>query len=426
MKRFSPSVAATAQALAEGRTDPPALLAISLRAVRGREAEVRAWSHIDDDGARKRAARLTAELRQSGARGGLHGVPFALKDIFDTAGLPTEWGSPLCKGRVPASDCALAARFEALGAVLVGKTHTAAFAYYDAAPTRNPHNPAHTPGGSSSGSAAAVACGMVPLAVGSQTQGSILRPASFCGVVGFKPTFGKLPLAGVMPFAPTLDHAGLFTADAADMQAVWRALGFAADAAPCGAVAAVDWPPPSAAAGALDDSMRNAFDAALRKIENAGLAVERLPCPRFFDALPAALRTVMYYEGAQQHGALFRAHGGAVGEKLAALLDEGLRIPRRDYRDALAVIHACRAAFAQWTAARPVIAAPAALGPAPAGLDSTGDPAANAPFTALGAPAISIPMGKSLGGLPLGLQLAAARGADDALLSTARLVEQLL
>ena len=424
MNRFSPSVAETAQALSAGRTTPPALLEIALRAGRENEAVVRAWRHIDGAGARERAGRLSAELRQPGARSGLCGVPFGVKDIFDTAGVPTEWGTPLCKGRVPAKDCALVARLKALGAVLVGKTHTTAFAYYDAAPTRNPHNPAHTPGGSSSGSAAAVACGMVPLAVGSQTQGSVLRPASFCGVVGFKPTFGKLPLAGVMPFAPTLDHAGLFTADAADMQAVWRALGFASDAAPCGAVAAVPWPPPPA--GPLDGSMRDALEAALRTIENAGFQVERLPRPSFFDALPAALRTVMRYEAAQQHGELFRAHGAAVGEKLAALLDEGLRIAPEDYRDALASLRAARTAFAEWAAGRTVIASPAALGPAPRGLDSTGDPAANAPFTALGAPAIAIPMGKSPDGLPLGLQLAAAPGADSLLLNTACVLEQLL
>lgn len=426
MNRFSPSIAETAQALAEGKTDPRKLVETSLRAIRGREADVRAWSHVDAAGARESANEMTAELRQSGARSGLHGVPFALKDIFDTAGLPTEWGSPLRKGRVPASDCALAARLKALGAVLVGKTHTTAFAYYDAAPTRNPHNLAHTPGGSSSGSAAAAACGMVPLAVGSQTQGSVLRPASFCGVVGFKPTFGKLPLAGAMPFAPTLDTAGLFTADVADAQAVWRALGFSTDSAPCAAAAAFDWPPPSNPASALDDSMRNALDAALRKMENAGMRIKRLPRPRFFDDLPAALRAVMYYEAAQQHGALFRKHGAAVGEKLAVLLDEGLRIDSGRYRDALAAVHACRAAFAQWAAERPVIAAPAALGPAPRGLDFTGGPAANAPFTALGAPAVSIPMGKSAEGLPLGLQLAAAPGADAMLLRTARLVERLL
>ena len=286
--------------------------------------------------------------------------------------------------------------------MLVGKTHTTAFAYYDAAPTRNPHNPAHTPGGSSSGSAAAVACGMVPLAVGSQTQGSVLRPASFCGVVGFKPTFGKLPLAGVMPFAPTLDHAGLFTADAADMQAVWRALGFASDAAPCGAVAAVPWPPPPA--GPLDGSMRDALEAALRTIENAGFQVERLSRPSFFDALPAALRTVMRYEAAQQHGELFRGAWSRGRRKARRAPRRRTAHRPRGLSDALASLRAARTAFAEWAAGRTVIASPAALGPAPRGLDSTGDPAANAPFTALGAPAIAIPMGKSPDGLPLGLQ----------------------
>ncbi len=397
-----------------------------MRAIREREADVQAWSHVDDGCARERAVRLTAGLRRPGAHSEIYGMPFALKDIYDTAGIPTEWGTPLHKGRVPANDCALAAKFKQLGAVLVGKTHTTAFAYYDAAPTRNPHNPVHTPGGSSSGSAVAVACGMVPLAVGSQTQGSVLRPASFCGIVGFKPTFGKLPLEGVMPFAPTLDHAGLFTSTVADMQTACRALDFSSDTARCDTVTAIAWPPPSYPATEIDESMRKALESALRTIENAGIEVERLQRPSFFDTLPAALRTVMRYEAAQQHGSLFEVHGSDVGEKFAALLDEGLKIDYRDYRDAIESLHASRSAFAEWADDHPVIATPAALGPAPKGLDSTGDPAANAPFTALGAPAISIPIEKSPAGLPLGLQLAAAPGGDSRLLSMARALEQLL
>lgn len=424
--RLFPSVAAIAEALGAAKTTPPELFELSAQSIREREADIRAWCYLDLDRARERADRLSAELRQSGVRSALHGVPFGVKDIYDTAAAPTEWGTPLRKGRTPVTDCALVAKLKALGATPIGKTHTTAFAYYDAAPTRNPHNLAHTPGGSSSGSAAAVAAGMVPLAIGSQTQGSVLRPASFCGVVGFKPTRNKLPLEGVMPFAPTLDQAGLFTATAADMQAVWRALGFLSDAAPYGVVTVIDWPPPSSPAAEIDDSMRNALEATLRRVQKAGLEVEFLPRPSFFDTLPAALRTVMYYEAAQQHGDLFAAFGSQVGEKFAALLDEGLKIPSRNYRGALAALEASRSAFAAWALDHPVAATPAALGPAPVGLKSTGDPRANAPFTALGAPAISIPMAKSPDGLPLGLQLAAACGEDARLLSTARVVEQLL
>ena len=176
------------------------------------------------DEARGRARTLTEELATGSPRSVLHGMPFAVKDIYDTAGMPTEWGTPVHRDRVPASDAKVVADLASMGAIVLGKTHTTAYAYFDPAPTMNPHNPAHTPGGSSSGSAAAVADGMVPLALGSQTQGSVLRPASFCGVCGLKPTFGALSAEGVMPFSPTLDHPGLFARTVGDMVFLWRSL----------------------------------------------------------------------------------------------------------------------------------------------------------------------------------------------------------
>jgi Asp-tRNA(Asn)/Glu-tRNA(Gln) amidotransferase A subunit family amidase len=420
--RYSPSLTEIPRLIAAGRTTPRDLLEASLKAIREQEADVQAWAHLADDCARV----LAEKLRDSVARSDLHGVPFAVKDIYDSADLPTEWGTPVQKGRVPTRDCALVAKLLELGAVLVGKTHTTAFAYYDAAPTRNPHKLAHTPGGSSSGSAAAVACGMVPLALGSQTQGSVLRPASFCGVVGFKPTFGKLPLEGVMPFAPTLDHAGLFTSTVADMQVVWQALGYASEADPCDTITSIDWPPPSSPAAEVDAAMLGCLESSLSRLAQSGFRIQHVPRPPFFDDLPEALRTVMYFEAAREHGAMFEEHGAAVGDKLATLLAEGLRISEEDYQVAIASIDEARAAFATWSAENAIIATPAAMGPAPRGLDSTGDPRSNAPFTALGVPAISIPMGSSPDGLPLGLQLVAASGDESRLLATARAIERML
>ena len=420
--RYLPSITDIPRLLAAGETTPRELLETSLKAIREREADVQAWAHLADD----RARVLTEKLRDSVAKSDLHGVPFAVKDIYDSADMPTEWGTSVQKGRVPTSDCALVAKLMELGAVLVGKTHTTAFAYYDAAPTRNPHNFAHTPGGSSSGSAAAVACGMVPLALGSQTQGSVLRPASFCGVVGFKPSFGKLPLAGVMPFAPTLDHAGLFTSTVADLQVVWQALGYASEAEPCDTITTIEWPPPSSPAAEVEAAMLACLESSLARLAQSGFRIQHVPRPPFFDDLPKALRTVMYFEGARAHGAMFEEHGADVGDKLATLLVEGLRISEENYQVAIASIGDARAAFAAWSADHAIIATPAAMGPAPRGLDSTGDPRSNAPFTALGVPAISIPMGSSPDGLPLGLQLVAASGADSHLLATARAIERML
>ena len=390
-------------------------------AIEALEPSIRAWAWLGLEQAHRRA-RTLAESGQARSAGPLLGVPYAVKDIFDTAGIPTEWGTETQRGRVPRKDCALVSRLHSLGAVLLGKTHTTAYAYFDAAPTRNPHHLGHTPGGSSSGSAAAVAAGMVPLAVGSQTQGSVLRPASFCGICGFKPTYALLPLAGVMPFAPDLDHAGLFARSASDIRVAWSALGYESAAEPAEAVTAIDWPPGEP----VDPEMAAAFRSALRRLSEAGLRVNHCARPGFLDALPDAIRQVMTFEAAGEHGDRYREFGHRMGRKLSELLGEGLRMDATAYHRGLDLLHAARVAFGEWAGTDTVIATPAAPGAAPAGLESTGDPRCNAPFTALGIPAVSIPMPVGAGGLPLGLQLVAAKHQDSRLLATAALCERLL
>ena len=197
-----------------GQKTEAELLDICRKRIREADAELKAWV-------------VVAPQKPLGD-GPLRGIPFGVKDIYETENLPTEFGSPLYKGRKSQGEAALVRDLRRRGAVVLGKTQTAAFAYFDPAPTRNPRNPEHTPGGSSSGSAAAVAAGMVPFALGTQTQGSVLRPASFCGIVGFKPTHGLLPLEGVLPFASSLDTAGLFTETADDMRLLWQHMGFPA------------------------------------------------------------------------------------------------------------------------------------------------------------------------------------------------------
>jgi len=382
--------------LEAGEKTEAELLDLCLQRIREREPELQAWVEVKPQPAL--------------GKGPLRGIPFGVKDIFETAALATEYGSPIYKGRKGEKDAALVRTLRERGAVMVGKTQTTAFAYFDPAPTRNPRNPRHTPGGSSSGSAAAVAAGMIPFALGSQTQGSVIRPASFCGVVGFKPTRGVLPLEGVLPFAPSLDTAGLFTQTADDMKILWERMGH--DVAREGARRL------GVSEGLVDPVMSKTFRATVDRLKAKGFGVERIDLPgRFQDLLPAT-RIVNDYEGARTHHERWREHGDKIGRKLAELVERGLAIPGEEYWSALGVLRevgeAMSGVFREW----PVILTPAAPGPAPEGLSSTGDPRMNAPWTALGTPAITVPM--EVGeGLPLGLQMTGATGADALLVATA-------
>lgn len=367
------------------------------------EAKIHAWVEVAP--------------RPSGL-GPLSGVPFGAKDIFETAGMATEYGSPLFAGRQGTADAALISRLCALDAQLLGKTHTTAFAYYDPAPTRNPKAPGRTPGGSSSGSAAAVAAHMAAFTLGTQTQGSILRPASFCGVCGFKPTFGTLPRDGALPFAPSLDTAGFFTETARDMQLLWCALGNpAAEAPPLRAIV------PSSGFDAYEP-MTLALAAAIERLTAAGWHIRSAELPEPFDEAPGAVNLVNRYEGARTHEALWRARGPAIGAKLAAMVEEGLAIPEEDYRGALAALARARESMEMFFERWPFVLTPAAPGRAPKGYASTGNPRMNAPWTGIGVPAIAIPI--PVDGPPLGLQLTAARGRDASLIAAAVLAVRAL
>jgi len=330
------------------------------------DSEIRAW----------------VEVRPQAAIGSgpFDGVPFGAKDIFETRGLATEYGSPLYAGRKGEEDAALVAALRARGAILLGKTHTTAFASFDPAPTRNPRVPGHTPGGSSAGSAAAVAAGMAAFAIGTQTLGSILRPAAYCGVCGFKPTFGLLPMAGALPFAPSLDTAGFFTATAADMAELWsRYRGVALPAVEDGAGEFV--------------------------------------APAGWNELIEAAYVVNRCEGARSHAARLERFGDRMGARLAALLRHGLATPESEYGAALAHIAAMRRRMEEMFVRHRFLLSPAAAGPAPAGFETTGDPACNAPWTALGVPAIAVPIRGAEP--PVGMQITAAWGDDDALVAFA-------
>jgi Asp-tRNA(Asn)/Glu-tRNA(Gln) amidotransferase A subunit family amidase len=354
-----------------GEKTPGEALDLCLRRIAERDPEVRAWVQVAPQSAL--------------AAGPLRGIPFGAKDIMETRGMATEYGSPLFAGRQGTTDAAAIQHLRGLGAVLLGKTQTTAFASFDPAPTRNPRMPGHTPGGSSSGSAAAVAAGMVPFALGTQTLGSVLRPASFCGVCGFKPTFGKISMDGILPFAPSLDTVGLFTETADDMACLWERS--------FGAAATLQEPP---------------------RITK----VSELAMPQGWDELLAAARLINDYEGARTHRELLAQHGDAIGAKLAALLRRGLTISEDDYAAARRHVDRMRREMARIFDEFPLLVSPAATGPPPAGLESTGDPSENARWTALGVPAISVP----LPGAAVGLQITAAWNRDDHLVAAAALV----
>lgn len=365
-------------------------LGASLDHIQAMDPSIHAWVQV-------RPRRPTRE-------GTLSEIPFAAKDIIETRGLSTEYGSPIYNGRIGASDAAIVRALRRRGAILLGKTQTTAFAYRTPAPTRNPRNLAHTPGGSSSGSAAAVAAGMVPVALGTQTLGSVLRPASYCGVTGFKPSYGLLRMEGVLPVATSLDTLGLFTHTPADMLLLWDAMGY-----PTGRTEECEFGAPEPMPE-VEPAMAAAFQHALDVLRRAGVAIRSVEMAGMLTRLHDAATDVMFYEGARFHQSRFNEHGARL-EDLADLVRAGLAMSGETYDEAKRYIAECRTSVAAMYEATPIILAPAATGPAPSGLASTGDPRMNSPWTALGTPAISIPMVVE-GALPLGLQLTAAHGGD--------------
>jgi Asp-tRNA(Asn)/Glu-tRNA(Gln) amidotransferase A subunit family amidase len=389
--------------LAAGEFTPAGLLELCLERIRERDDEVRAW--------------VVVAPQPPTASGALDGIPFGVKDIFETRGLATEYGSPVYAGRVGVEDAALVAALRRAGGVLLGKTHTTAFAYFDPAPTRNPRDLDRTPGGSSSGSAAAVAAGMVPFALGTQTMGSVIRPASFCGITGFKPTYGLLPLEGVLPFAPSLDTAGLFTETAAGMKLLWERMGKATRAEPATRLGVLEpWVP-------IESGMRQAYEWALGRLRAAGWVTDAVTVPVDLAAVQQAVELVTTVEGARTHRARWEQFGERIGARLAALIRRGLAIADQDYLDALEALEIARRRMLELWADYPVLLSPAVRGPAPGGLASTGDPALNAPWTGLRGPVLTLPMNPG-DRLPLGLQMAAPPGADGLLLETAVRLEQ--
>ncbi|MCS0496005.1 amidase [Ancylobacter sp. MQZ15Z-1] len=396
------------------------------------EPELHAWAWFDPEHARAQARALDAYRGTGQPIGPLHGVPVGLKDIIDTVRIPTANGTALDEGRTPEQDAFVTAQLKAAGAVIMGKTVTTELAYLHPGPTRNPHNPAHTPGGSSSGSAAAVASGQVPLAVGTQTGGSLIRPAAYCGAVGFKPSFGRIPRTGILAESPSLDTVGviarsvpdaalladvLFGHDPADRATspapAPRLLESALSTAPLPPVFAFVRPPHWELAA---PETRDALDEVAGLLGEQCFAVELPPA---FDEAQAVHRRIYSAEMAKCLHAYERRGRDRLSDVLLEAMDAGKAIPARDYIAALDWPDVLYAGLAEIFTRCDVILTAAAPGPAPLGLENTGDAVFNALWTMLGVPAITLPLLQA-DGLPMGVQLIGRRGDDGRLLRTAR------
>lgn len=417
-----------ARAIRRGLTSSRALVEACLRRHDECERDIRAFAWLDRERALRLADEADARMRHEGARLGLlHGVPVGVKDIFDTAGIPTENGSALYAGRVPDRSAAAVTALEDAGAIVIGKTVTTELAFFHPGPTRNPHDTSRTPGGSSQGSAAAVAAGMIPGAIGSQTNGSVIRPAAFCGVVGAKPTYGRIPLEGVMPFAPTLDHAGTFTRSVEG--AAWMCAALArepleqwwagpATAPRFAAVRTKDW----AAAG---DAMRARFQQTVDALAAAGRPIEWPPLPPEIDDAVPVLRTIMAKESVATIGRAIARDPSKASAVARALVDEGSAIGDERYREALRERDRLTAAFAGWASQYDAVLTLAIRDEAPTP-ETTGDPIFCSRWTLVGAPAVTIPAGRGPSGLPLAVQLVGAPGDDRRLMSAAAWAEKVV
>lgn len=391
-----------------------ALVSACLERIAAEEPRVGAFEHLDPEGALAAARRIDA----LDPRPPLAGLPIGVKDIFDTADQPTERGSPAFRGRRPARDAAAVARLRAAGAIVLGKTVTTELAFFSPGKTRNPHDPSRTPGGSSSGSAAAVAAGMVPAALGTQTAGSVIRPASFCGVVGMKPTHGVVSMEDVSPFAPSLDTFGLFVRDVEALPLLLHAAGMpfarpVLHGAPRIALCRTEqWPLAEASTRALVEGAAQALARAGATVEEAELGPEHA-------GLAEAQRTIMAAEAARTLREIRERQGARLSKILLDFLAEGDRVTREREEAARALADRARAALPALFERHDALLTASAIGEAPPGLASTGDPAFNRIWTLLGMPCVTLPAGLGPAGLPVGVQLVGLPRRDGDLVTTA-------
>lgn len=448
--RAPTTITEAAEFIRKGELTPSDLLEQCLKRIDRYEDRVKAWVYIDREGAREQAARLTAELKQNSYRGPLHGIPIGIKDIIDVFDMPTGCGSKRWANSYARRDATVVERLRQAGAVIMGKTVTTAYASFDPPVTRNPWNLERTPGGSSSGSAAAVACGMCLGALASQTGGSITRPASYCGVYSLKPTHGRVSVDGVLPLAPSMDHVGVMANCVRDVAILFRMIA-GADERDSGTRKLIvpdpfgeryDMPRDPDMGyehnwicvtddffpARCDDAMRTAFDALVRKLvryeptdDKIG-RVQPVSLPSGFAEVPERHTTVMAVESAAYHEARFRRHPADYPPKITSLIERGIRTTAAEYAR-------CKQSQARLTddlrSRFRLLLVPATPSAAPVA-DSTGDPIFNSPWSFTGMPVVSLPFAWTADGLPLAIQLVAKQGQEDDLFQTAAWVDQVI
>jgi Asp-tRNA(Asn)/Glu-tRNA(Gln) amidotransferase A subunit family amidase len=426
---MQPSILQLGTQLRAGETTVMHLVDECLAQIERLEPELRAWVLVDAEGARREAQRLQAELAAGTDRGPLHGIPLGIKDLIDVEGWPTRAGSPLTDRAPARHDAPLIQRLRQAGAVLLGKTVTTEWAAFDPPVTRNPWQRDRTPGGSSSGSAVAVATGMCVAALGSQTGGSIIRPASFCGVAGFKPSYGRVPVMGVVPFAWHLDHVGPIARCSADLQLIAQAIGDWHDQ-PLGMPASIAKQflvYHALAVGEASADVVAVWERACHELAAATSAPpqQTVGFPADFRDVLAAHRCVMEFESAQFHRTRYEQHADQFGPRMGSVVAAGLGLLDTDFEQARRQQEVFRAAVAEQLGEDRVALMPATTTTAPTA-ETTGDPRFNSPWSFAGAPTVTLPCGLAADGLPVGLQLIAAPGRDDLVLQTAHWCEQQL
>jgi Asp-tRNA(Asn)/Glu-tRNA(Gln) amidotransferase A subunit family amidase len=417
------TVVAVARALASGGTTAEAIARACLQRIEADEPRVRAWAHLDPESALARAREL--DDVPLAARSALHGIPLGVKDIFDTYDMPTAHGSPIYTGNRPRADAASVAIARQRGALVLGKLVTTEFAAWPPGPTTNPHDATRTPGGSSSGPAAAVAAGMVPVAYATQTTGSIVRPAAFCGVVGYKPTHGTLPCVGVKAISETFDTVGVMTRTVEDAAFVVGSLSGRALALPpelraprLGICLTHEWDAAAAETVAL-------FEALPEVLASAGAQPVALTLPPSFAGLVEAQNQVWTFEIARCLADEYRRFADMIREPLRSMIEEGAAMPLRAYEESLELVGKCRAELPTVFEEVDVLVTPSAPGEAPM-LGTTGDPIFNRAWSALGTPVVGVPAGIGPSGLPLGVQIVGMPREDARTLASAAWVEAAL
>lgn len=436
------SLTEAAAAIRRGELSPAELVRSCLERIERFEPEIRAWVTIDREGVLREAEALADAAREGNFRGPLHGIPIGLKDIFHVAGMRTAAGHKPMADFVADYDSAVAERLRRAGAIILGKTTTTEFALMAPTPTRNPWNFAHTPGGSSSGSAAAVAARMCPAAIGSQTGGSTLRPAAYCGIVGFKPTHGRVSAYGMIPLAYSTDCPGLLARRVSDAAILLQALAGRDSRDHTSARAPVDdyrqWLAARPAEPRIALMMGGDFAekadaetianlrAAADRFADAGARIEEVVPPASFASLPAAFWTILATEPAAYHREALKSRPESFDPRTREFLEKGIVTPAIRYLEALEVQRRFRRDIAEILRGFDAILTPSTPSAAPAGLDSTGDPVFNNPWSMSGNPVAGLPSGLSAAGLPIAIQLVGAAFGEARLLGLARWCEDVL